>query len=157
MLSLVLYAFALLALGVSFRKDPARTRQALRLARRSLLALAPNLLGMVALVGVVLALLPPDLLSELFRRSGLAGFALISVIGALVTMPAPVAFPLAGSLLKLGVSLPSLAAFITTLTMVGTVTAPLEAAHFGKRFTVVRQGLSFLLAITIGALMGVTL
>ncbi|MDR3641983.1 MAG: hypothetical protein P4L39_11735 [Humidesulfovibrio sp.] len=157
MLSLALYALAVIALLLSNWKDPARTRQGVRLGLRSLMNLAPNLLGMVALVGLVLALLPPELLSDLFRHSGLAGFALVAAVGSLVTMPAPVAFPLAGSLLKLGVSLPSLAAFITTLTMVGVVTAPMETAHFGKRFTMIRQSLSFLLAITIGALMGVTL
>jgi hypothetical protein len=30
----------------------------------------------------------------------------------------------------------------------------MEAAYFGKRFTIIRQSLSFLLAILIGALMG---
>jgi uncharacterized membrane protein YraQ (UPF0718 family) len=112
---------------------------------------------MVALVALGLALLPPDLLSELFRQNGFAGFALVSLVGSLIAMPAPVAFPLAGALLKLGAGLPALAAFITTLTMVGVVTAPLEAAHFGRRFTLTRQLLSLLLALSIGALMGAAL
>lgn len=157
MLTLILCALTLLALALSLRKDPVRTRQAVRLGVRSLLSLAPSLLGMVALVGLALALLPPDMLSRLFQRSGLAGFALVAAVGAVVTMPAPVAFPLAGTLYKLGVSLPSLAAFITTLTMVGVVTAPLEMAHFGRRFTLLRQGLSLVLAVGVGALMGLAL
>lgn len=51
----------------------------------------------------------------------------------------------------------SLAAFVTTLTMVGTVTAPIEISYFGKRFTLLRQSLSFITAILIGLLMGVFL
>ena len=157
MLSLTLYGLTALALALSYAKNPAGTRQGVRLGLRSLVNLAPTLLGMVALVALGLALLPPDTLSDLFHRSGLAGFAVIATVGSLVSMPAPVAFPLAGSLMRLGVSLPSLAAFITTLTMVGVVTAPLEVAHFGRRFTLVRQVLSFLLALSVGALMGVVL
>ena len=112
---------------------------------------------MVGAVGLVLALLPLDALSRLFRQSGPGGFLLIALTGSLVSMPAPVAFPLAGTLVRLGASLASVAAFITTLTMVGVVSAPLEIQHFGVRFTLVRQSLSFLLALAIGLLMGVVL
>ncbi len=37
---------------------------------------------------------------------GVVGFALIAVVGAVLTMPAPVAFPLAGSLRQLGACCP---------------------------------------------------
>jgi uncharacterized membrane protein YraQ (UPF0718 family) len=154
MLSFVLLSITLTALMVSFWKDRERTRKALLLSYRSFMALVPSLLGMTGLVGLVLGLIPQDMLSNLFKFHGIEGFVLIALVGAIVTMPAPVAFPLAGSLLKLGASLPDLAAFITTLTMVGLVTAPMEMAYFGKRFTIVRQSLSFILAIMIGVLMG---
>jgi len=154
MLALSFLIITCLCLCVSYGKDRAKTKKALKIAARSMAKLLPGLLGMVGLVGLVLALLPPELLGELFQAHGLAGFALISVIGAIVTMPGPVAFPLAGSLLQMGVSLAALAAFITTLMMVGIVTAPMEAAYFGKRFTIIRQSLSFVLALLIGALMG---
>ncbi|MGD0843776.1 MAG: permease [Geobacteraceae bacterium] len=157
MLSFILLSITLIALMVSFWKDRERTRKALLISYRSFMALVPSLLGMTGLVGLVLALIPPNLLTNLFKFHGIAGFVLIALVGAIVTMPAPVAFPLAGSLFKLGASLPALAAFITTLTMVGIVTAPMEVAYFGKRFTVVRQSLSFILAILIGVLMGVFL
>ena len=157
MLSFILLSITLIALMVSFWKDRERTRKALLISYRSFMALVPSLLGMTGLVGLVLALIPPNLLTSLFKFHGIAGFVLIALVGAIVTMPAPVAFPLAGSLFKLGASLPALAAFITTLTMVGIVTAPMEVAYFGKRFTVVRQSLSFILAILIGVLMGVFL
>jgi len=157
MLSLSLLGLTLLGLGLSWIKDRGKTVKALKIATRSLSGLAPSLLFMVGLVGLVLALLPPELLRDLFTAHGVAGFALISILGALVTMPGPVAFPLAGSLLQMGVSLAALAAFITTLTMVGVVTAPMEIAYFGKRFTLIRQTMSFILAVLIGTLMGVIL
>jgi hypothetical protein len=157
MLALTFLFITAAAVAASFAKDRGRTAQAMRVGGRSLLGLAAPLLGMTALVGLLLALAPPTQVSRLFAVHGVAGFALISTVGAIITMPAPVAFPLAGSLLKMGVSLPALAAFITTLTMVGVVTAPLEVEYFGRRFTLIRQTLSFALALAIGAVMGVLL
>ena len=157
MISFSLLALTLIALAVSYMKDMERTKRALLVSYRSLMALVPSLLSMIALIGLILAITPKQVLTRLFNVHGLAGFALTAVVGAAITIPAPVAFPLAGSLLKLGASLPALATFITTLTMVGTVTAPIEIAYFGKRFTFIRQSLSLILAIMIGASMGVIL
>ena len=58
------------------------------------------------------------------------------------------------SLLGMGASPAALAAFITTLTMVGIVSSPMETGYFGWRFTLLRQSLSFAAAIAIGLLMG---
>ena len=156
-MSAVLYGSAAVAVVVSWRIDREKTRRALKIGAKSLQGLIPRILGMVALVGLVLALVPPDMLRRLFNFQGLGGYVLIAGIGSLITMPAPIAFPLAGSMLKLGAAPATLATFVTTLTMVGIVTAPMEVAHFGMRFTVVRQTLSFVTAIIIGLLMGVFL
>jgi uncharacterized membrane protein YraQ (UPF0718 family) len=151
------YGLAAVALLASWRADGQRTRQAMAVAGRSLLGLVPRVLGMVGLVGLVLALAPPELLRRLFAIRGLGGFALVSAIGSVVTMPGPIAFPLIGSLARLGAAPAALASFVTTLTMVGLVTAPMEVSYFGRRFTAIRQGLSFAAAIVIGLLMGVFL
>ncbi|MBU5615392.1 permease [Geomonas azotofigens] len=153
----VLYGGTALAVLVSWRLDPEKTRRALRIGAKSLHGLAPRILGMVALVGLVLALVPPEVIRKLFSHGGLGDFALVSAIGSIVTMPAPIAFALVGSLFKVGASPASLAAFVTTLTMVGVMTAPMEISCFGKRFTLLRQALSFTMAIVIGVAMGVLL
>jgi uncharacterized membrane protein YraQ (UPF0718 family) len=156
-ISAALFGVAAAALLLSWRADPAKTREALRIAVRSLDGLVPRILGMVALVGLVLALVPPELLRRLFAVRGLDGFVLVAAIGSIVTMPAAVAFPLVGSLARLGAAPATLAAFVTTLTMVGVVTAPMEISYFGRRFTALRQLLSFATAVVIGLLMGVFL
>lgn len=156
-MSAVLYAGAAAALLVSWRVDPERTRRALRISAKSLHGLAPRILGMVLLVGLVLALVPPEAIRKLFSYGGIGGFAMVSAIGSIVTMPAPIGFALVGSLFKLGAAPASLAAFVTTLTMVGIMSAPMEISCFGKSFTLLRQTLSFLMAIVIGMLMGVFL
>jgi len=117
----------------------------------------PSLLTLTAAVGLTMALVPAATIARLFRFHGVAGFFLLSAVGALLTVPAPVAYPLAGALHRMGASLPALASFITTLTMVGVLTAPLESATFDRRFTLLRQSLSMLLALGVGALMLVLL
>ena len=104
-----------------------------------------------------MALVPPSVIANLFHAHGRVGFFLLAGLGALLTIPAPVAYPLAGSLHRMGASLPALASFITTLTMVGLLSAPLESKAFGRRFTILRQTFSLALALVIGALMGALL
>lgn len=154
MFNLVLLVLTLAALAASYWKDPARTRKALMMSKKSFLNLLPSLLGLTGLIGLVLALTPEQVLVELFQRHGWEGFLLVSAVGSITTIPGPIAFPLAGSLLSLGASVSAMAAFITTLTMVGAVTAPMEMEFFGKRFTLMRNGLSFVLAVVIGGVMG---
>lgn len=157
MIGALFYGLAAVALLASWWADPLRTRQALRLGTRSLGALVPKVLGMIGLVGLALALVPPEALRRIFALGGLPGFAAVAALGAVVTMPGPIAFPLVGSLAALGAPRATLATFVTTLTMVGIVTAPMEISHFGRRFTLLRQGLSFTAAILIGLAMGVLL
>jgi uncharacterized membrane protein YraQ (UPF0718 family) len=137
----------------SFLKNKDKTFEALLASIMSLKKLAPSILGMAVLVGLVLTIFPKDKLVLIFNHKGLYGFLLVSLIGALVTIPGPIAFPLAGALLQLGANQELLASFITTLTMVGIVSSPLEISYFGKRFTILRQGFSFIAAIMIGLLM----
>jgi len=153
----ILWALAGIGLLVSFLRDRGRTRTALAISWKSFRNLLPLLAGMVALIGLVLAALPPAMITKVFQMRSLEGYALVALVGTVVTLPGPVAFPLAGTLLKHGAAYGLLATFITTLTMVGTVTAPAEIAHFGKRFTVVRQVVSFVLAIAIGLAMAALL
>jgi len=157
MSSLVLLFVTAIALAISYWNDPVRTRQALHTSLKSFLGLMPSLLTMTGLIGVVLALIPQNVLVQLFQQHGLSGFFLVSLVGSVATIPAPIAFPLAGSMIKLGASAATMAAFITTLTMVGVISAPMEAEFFGRRFTLLRNGLSLVLALIVGGLMGVIL
>jgi uncharacterized membrane protein YraQ (UPF0718 family) len=72
-------------------------------------------------------------------------------------MPAVVAFPLAASLLANGASVQSVAAFITTLTMIGVVTLPLEIKEFGRRMALLRNVFSAAAALAIALAMGALL
>lgn len=154
---LAVWVLAAVAVTLSLSRDRPRTFAALRKSSKSMRQLAPGLLLMILAVGLTLAIFPQEKLAKLFNVPGIEGFLLVAVVGAVVSIPGPIAFPLAGALLKMGARPEMLASFITTLTMVSLVTSPVEISMFGRSFTFWRQSISLLFAIMIGSIMGVLL
>ena len=58
------------------------------------------------------------------------------------------------ALLKEGVPYAVLAAFTTTLMMVGVLTYPLERQYFGSSIAIIRNALSLLIALVVAVVMG---
>ncbi len=155
MQNVIFYSLALGLTLVSFIKDRDKTKRSFKKAWKSFENILPQMLGMIASIGVILALLSPEIISNIIgNSSGWLGVVLGAVMGSVTLIPAFVAFPMAAILLRNGAGYMQLAAFVSTLTMVGVLTIPLEIKYFGKRFTLLRNGLafafSFLMAFVIG-------
>ncbi|HAK46197.1 MAG TPA: permease [Spirochaeta sp.] len=142
----------------SIIKSKKKTVEGLRIARKMLISTFIEVAGVMAIVGLVLAVLPPEVIKQAL---GGANTALSTFFGALIgtvtIMPAVIAFPLSKSLYVSGAHLVAIAAFLTTLTMVGVATFPIEVKHFGTKFTVIRNSLSFGAALLIALVMGIFL
>lgn len=155
---LLIYSFLIAGLGYSLYQDRQKTIKACMIGGKMLLKMVPGLLFIVGLVGLLLGFVPPEWIEHnLGQEAGFGGTLLAAAVGAITFIPSLVSLPLAGSLLRSGASVMTIAAFITTLTMVGTVTAPLEIKEMGKRFTLLRNGFSLIFALLIGLIMGVVL
>lgn len=155
---LVINGFAVVSLALSLLKDRAKTKQALKVAWRSFNRIFPTIVIVIIVIGWLLTFVSKEVIASLIgQEAGLAGIAIAASLGSVLFMPALVAFPLAASLLKSGASITAVATFITTLTMIGFVTLPLEIKTLGKKVTFLRNGFSFVIAIIIGLLMGVIL
>lgn len=147
---------ALVAFIVSMYYSREKSKRAVKKALFKALGLAPQLLIIIAAIGLIFAFLPPELIREYLG----ADFNLIQVMaaaifGAIMMIPSLIALPLAGSLVEAGASYTPVAAFITTLTMVGFVTLPVEIKELGKKITIYRNLLAFIFAIIISFLIGV--
>jgi len=81
----------------------------------------------------------------------------VALLGAILHIPSLVSFPLAASILESGASVTAVAVFITTLTMIGVVTLPVEIRELGRKMALLRNGISFIIAIVIGLIMGAIL
>jgi uncharacterized membrane protein YraQ (UPF0718 family) len=115
-----------------------------------------EIIGILFLIGIILTFIPPETIKHYLGQSNVIMSTIISAfVGSITLIPAFVAFPLVGSLVNAGASIVPIVSFLTTLTMVGFVTFPLERREFGIKFALVRNSLSFILAIIIALLMGV--
>lgn len=154
--TLAMWVGTLLFLWVSFMKDKARTKHALKTAFAMGRGMLISILSIIFAIGLLLTALPPTKIAGFVsNQSILLATFLAALFGTVTLVPAFIAFPLVGTLVGAGVSIVPSVAFLTTLTMVGAVTFPLEKKEFGIKFTVIRNSLSFIFAIAIALIMGV--
>lgn len=154
--TMALWVITIIGLIVSIRKDKARTLGSMKMAKGMMTGMAGEIIAILFLIGLILTFLPPESINGIIGRySVLTSTVISAVVGAITLIPAFVAFPLVGSLVDAGISIIPSVAFLTTLTMVGLVTFPLEKDEFGVKFTITRNVLSFIFAIIIALIMGV--
>lgn len=152
-LTLIIITFAALALSAVV--DRKRTAKGIVNGLHMLFNLLPQFLLLVIFVSVFLTLVPPDDLVNLLGQSLTSvGIIAAAVIGSVALIPGPIAYPLAGMLYQRGVPVTILAVFITTLTMVGIFTFPIEKEYLGLRIAILRNVLSFFGALLIGFVVG---
>ncbi len=157
--NIVLYSVTALLVGLSWLKDRGKTKKALLKAWKSFENILPQFLGIILMVGILLAFLNADVIGRIIgSSSGWLGVLLASVVGAITLIPGFIAFPTAAMLLQTGAGYMQIGAFISSLMMVGVVTLPLEIKYFGKRAAVWRNSLAyafaFVAALVIGKVMG---
>lgn len=145
-----------LAVLISLIADREKTLRAVRTAVTKLAHILPSFVVMLILVSIVLFLVPEKTISHyLGAGSRFVGVITASVFGSITLMPGFIAFPLCGILLEKGVTYMVLSAFSTTLMMVGVLTYPIEKEYFGARVTIIRNAVSFLIAIVVALITGV--
>ena len=153
---LYLYVLTALLLTISFIINREKTLQSVKIAARKLVGIMPAFLTMLIIVSVSLFLIPDEvILSCLGSKNSISGVLLASFLGSITLMPGFIAFPLCGILLKKGVLYMVLSAFSTTLMMVGIITYPVEREYFGVKVTIVRNVMSFFIALVVALMIGI--
>ena len=156
--AIIINGIAVAALIFAFIKDKDKAVQSLRMALKSFIKMLPMVFIIIIAIGLLLGFVPPDQISRFVGdQSGASGVLLIGVVGALLYIPALLSFPLASSIIQNGASVTAVAEFITTLTMIGMITLPLEIKILGKEMALLRNGISFVIAILIAFIMGMIL
>lgn len=156
--TIVLWVITVIWFIWSIFKDKKRTINSIKLSSGMMKSMIGEIISILFLIGLLLTFIPPDTIKQYMGNSNAFISTIISAfLGSITLIPAFVAFPLVGSLVNAGASIVPVVAFLTTLTMVGVVTFPLEKREFGIKFTVARNSLSFIFAIIIALLMGVTM
>jgi len=150
------YAITGLILLISFIINKQKTIKAIKISFIKFKKIFPTFITMLILVSIILFLFPDEVISNyLGNSSKFISVLLASFIGSITLMPGFVAFPLSGILLTKGVPYMVLSAFTTTLMMVGIITFPLEKEYFGVKVTVLRNTISFFIALIIAVVTGI--
>ena len=154
--TIVFYVIAVVLTVISLVKDKKKTFAAMKKSKGMMGNMLSDIVAIIFMIGLVLTFIPPEMIkSVLGSANTLMSTVVAALVGSITLIPAFVAFPLVGSLVDVGASIIPAVAFLTTLTMVGVVTFPLEKKEFGTKFTLVRNALSFGFAIMIALTMGV--
>lgn len=153
-----LYIISIILLIISFLKDRDKTLKAIKKAVKSFENIMPQFLGIIIVVGIMLAILNPEDISRLIgEKSGFLGVFISVIVGSITMMPTFVAFSTGNTLLQNGAGYSQVAALVSTLTLVGIMTFPLEAKYIGKKAAFLRNFIaclfSFIVALVVGKLM----
>lgn len=157
-MTIALYVLAGAALTASVFRSKEKTLLALKKAWKAFENIMPQFLSILIVIGVMLSILTPEQISGLLgKESGWLGVLVAAVIGFVTLIPGFVAFPLAAALLKNGAGYMQIAAFVSTLMMVGIVTLPLEITYFGKKAAFARNAAAFCFSMAVALVMGVVM
>jgi uncharacterized membrane protein YraQ (UPF0718 family) len=143
--TIFLYIAAAVLFALSALRDREKTKKALLKGLKAFEGILPQFLVVLVIVAVVLAVFDTEMISALIgEKTGILGTLAAGLVGAITLIPGFVAFPAAGELLRNGAGTLQIAAFVSSLMMVGVVTLPMEIKYFGKRAAIARNSFAFL-------------
>ena len=122
---------------------------ATRNSAKQFVNLLPILVGVVLLIGLFNAFVSKDFLSSIFSGNMALDTFWGACFGSIFAGNPINSYVIGGELLEYGISLFAVTALIITWVTVGLVQLPAEIAVLGKRFALLRNGLSFILSIPI--------
>ena len=117
----------------------------------------PVLIGVLLLIGLVASCTPQRLFIRIFAGNRFLDPLAGTVFGSIAAGNPLTSYVIGGELLANGVSLIAVIAFVVSWVTVGIVQLPAEIMMLGKRFALLRNALSFLMAGMIALLTVLTL
>ncbi len=109
----------------------------------------PVIFSVILLIGLFKVYIPSRLISSIFTGELFRDTFFGSMTGSISAGNPITSYIIGGELLKEGVSLFAVTAFITAWVTVGIIQLPAEASILGKRFALMRNVLSFLFSILV--------
>jgi uncharacterized membrane protein YraQ (UPF0718 family) len=145
-----IYFITLVSLLISFLKDTKKTKKAIKIGAKKLWKITPTFLSILIVISIVLSVIPNEIIVKYLGSStSYFGVLIAAIFGSITIIPGPISYPLAGILVNQGVAYSVVAAFTSSLMLVGVLTFPVEKKYFGKQFAILRNLISFVIALLI--------
>jgi uncharacterized membrane protein YraQ (UPF0718 family) len=106
----------------------------------------PIIIGVLLLFGLFRTFVPTSAIRQVFSGNPFKDTFIGAVLGSIFAGNAVNSYIIGGELLRNGVSLFAVAAFVITWVTVGFIQLPAEASLLGKSFALKRNALSFVLS-----------
>ena len=126
--------------------------RALKISTNQMAALLPILIGVILCIGLITTFILEAFSSSIFSGNWAIDTLLGAGLGSVFAGNPINSYVIGGELLKYGVSLTAVTAFITAWVTVGIVQLPAEIAALGKKFALVRNAVSFGMSLVIAIL-----
>lgn len=134
------------------RIDRGTLLQAAKSSAMQFASLLPILIGVVLLMGLFNAFISKDLLSSMFSGNPILDTFWGACFGSILAGNPINSYVIGGELLKHGVSLFAVTAFMITWVTIGLVQLPAEIAALGRKFALVRNAVSFVIFMAVAIL-----
>lgn len=126
-----------------------KLKQAIVKAGKSLWKVLPLIFGTILLVSLMITLIPKTFYTQVFRGNVIFDSIIGSLIGSISAGTPITSYIIGGELLKQGISLIAITAFLVAWVTVGMIQLPAESFILGKKFAFLRNFTSFILAIIV--------
>jgi predicted Fe-Mo cluster-binding NifX family protein len=126
--------------------------QALKISAHQMANLLPIFIGIILCIGLFTAFISEEFLSSIFSGNPTVDTLFGAGLGSVFTGNPINSYIIGGELLKYGVSLMAVTAFIVAWVTVGIVQMPAEIAALGKDFALLRNAVSFVMSLAIAIL-----
>jgi uncharacterized membrane protein YraQ (UPF0718 family) len=117
----------------------------------------PLLLGVLLVIALINNAIRPEFYARVFTGRRLIDPVVGALIGSVAAGNPLTSYIIGGELLQQGVGMLAVVAFMLAWVTVGIVQLPAESIMLGKRFALVRNGVSYLFAVIIALLTVLTL
>lgn len=131
------------------KKDKKEILPALKKSLKQFAGLLPVMFGVILLIGLFKTFLTSELITGIFTGKLLTDTFLGSCLGSILAGNPINSYMIGKELLDRGVTFFGVTAFMTAWVSVGILHLPLEMAALGKRFTLTRNSLAFILSMLI--------
>ncbi len=123
------------------------TAESIKKTAKALWNMTPIILGTVMLISLLTAIIPKRFYTAVFTGNSIVDSIIGTSIGSISAGNPITSYILGGELLKQGVSLVAVTAFLIAWVTVGAVQFPAEATILGKKFAILRNLTAIVLAV----------
>jgi uncharacterized membrane protein YraQ (UPF0718 family) len=148
--------FAIILIGILLLIDKDKTIKGIKRGFKKILKNTPLFINMIIIVSISLYFISDDLLLR-YLGSGdyITSIAIALGLGSITFMPGFIVFPLSGLLVDKGIDYIVIAAFTTSMMMVGVTTFQIEKSYFGTRLTIIRNVFGLIMAVIVSLIIGI--